>query len=320
MEGKELISIIVPIYNTEKYLKNCLDSIDNQTYQNIEVILVDDGSTDKSPIICDEYCKEHNKFKVIHKKNNGVSSAKNCGIEKSNGKYVLFVDSDDKLSNMMIELLYNNIIKYDADISMCNIVRIDESGKLIKKYKDKNEKERIDIMNKTQYVSKILDDKYYFTFPYNKLIRKSIIKNVRFRENIYYNEDGIFCLDLADNINKAVYIGPVEYYFHIRNKGSVTEQKFNDKWMTILDSYKIMEKYFDIFDEKNKSYFAYRYFCDCYKACKFLKSQKREYNDRKKELINVKKKYRKYIFKPDNVSILGKAKLLIKYISASIIF
>ena len=116
---KELISIIVPVYNVEKYLNRCIDSLISQTYQNIEIILVDDGSTDSSSEIVDGYLKKDNRIKVFHKDNGGLSDARNKGIEISKGKYLSFVDSDDYVTNTYIETLYNTIIEYEADISIC---------------------------------------------------------------------------------------------------------------------------------------------------------------------------------------------------------
>ena len=114
----EKISVIVPVYNIEKYLRKCIDSILSQTYENIEVILVDDGSTDNCGAICDEYAKIDPRIIVIHKKNAGVSAARNTGIMQCIGEYVFFVDSDDYLPIDSIEKLYNSINEYEADISI----------------------------------------------------------------------------------------------------------------------------------------------------------------------------------------------------------
>ena len=139
---EKLISIIVPVYNSEKYLEKCISSILNQTYKNIEIIIVDDGSKDKSVEICDNFSKNNKNIKVFHKKNEGVSIARNYGISKAKGDYILFIDSDDTIAKEMIYSLYNNLVDNDADISMCNIIRIDENGEYVdefnKKELDKN--------------------------------------------------------------------------------------------------------------------------------------------------------------------------------------
>ena len=111
-----LISIIIPVYNVEKYLKKCINSVINQSHKNLEIILIDDGSTDKSGIILDEYAKIDERIKVYHKKNGGLSSARNYGIKRSNGNYICFIDSDDFISKYMIENLLNNLLKTQSDI------------------------------------------------------------------------------------------------------------------------------------------------------------------------------------------------------------
>lgn len=115
----DLISIIVPVYNVEKYLNKCIDSIINQTYKNIEIILVDDGSTDNSGKICDEYLLRDSRIKVIHKNNGGLSSARNEGINISSGEYIGFVDSDDWVEPNMYEEMYKKILYSNADIVDC---------------------------------------------------------------------------------------------------------------------------------------------------------------------------------------------------------
>ena len=120
MKNNDLISVIIPIYNVEKFLSFCIDSIVNQTYKNLEIILVDDGSTDNSGKICDEYALKDNRIKVMHKQNGGVSSARNVGLNIAKGKYIGFVDSDDYVENDMFEILHNLIIKNNVDISCCN--------------------------------------------------------------------------------------------------------------------------------------------------------------------------------------------------------
>ena len=123
-ENNDLISVIVPVYNVESYLRKCLDSIVGQTYKKLEIILVDDGSTDGSGSICDEYAKEDHRIKVIHKDNDGVSSARNIGIDNVEGKYILFVDADDIVNERYVEILYIELLKHKVDIVFCGIKSI----------------------------------------------------------------------------------------------------------------------------------------------------------------------------------------------------
>ena len=117
-----LISVIVPIYNVEKYLARCVDSIVNQTYKNLEIILVDDGSPDRCPQMCDDYAEKDSRIKVVHKKNGGLSDARNAGMAVATGEYISFIDSDDWIETSMFELLINNIFQYDCEISCGGII------------------------------------------------------------------------------------------------------------------------------------------------------------------------------------------------------
>ena len=124
MKNRPIISIIVPVYNVESYLERCINSILNQTFKNFELILVDDGSTDKSGEICDSFAGYDKRIRVIHKKNGGLSSARNVGLDVSIGKYIGFVDSDDWIDEFMYEKLYRNMIKTKSDIVICNFSRV----------------------------------------------------------------------------------------------------------------------------------------------------------------------------------------------------
>ena len=131
----DLISIIIPVYRVEKYLEECLNSVINQTYANLEIILIDDGSPDRCGQICDEYAKKDERIEVIHQENQGVSNARNHGIEMAKGKYITFIDSDDYLEQDYIKYLYDEITKFNADISICGTIDIDEKNNILKRSK-----------------------------------------------------------------------------------------------------------------------------------------------------------------------------------------
>ena len=130
---KPLISIIVPIYKVEKYLKKCIQSIMNQTYLNFELILVDDGSPDDCPMICDNYAKLDNRIVVLHKQNGGLSDARNAGLDVARGEYIGFVDSDDFIANNMYEKLLSGLLAEDADMAVCNFSYVDENYRFLDK-------------------------------------------------------------------------------------------------------------------------------------------------------------------------------------------
>lgn len=128
---QDLISVIVPVFNVQNSLNMCLQSIVEQTYENLEIIVIDDGSTDSSSKICDDWCEKDNRIKVIHQENKGLAETRNVGIANSTGKYVAFVDSDDFVDSKMIETLYNVLIKTNSQISTCKFRRVDKWQKII---------------------------------------------------------------------------------------------------------------------------------------------------------------------------------------------
>ncbi len=190
------VSIIVPVYKAEKYISKCIESLVSQTLRDIEIILVDDGSPDKSGIICDEYAKQDNRIKVIHKQNGGVSSARNRGIDVANGEYILFVDSDDWVESDYAEGLLNvKTQKPDSEV-LCGYRTVYEgdSQKCVDTLfcsKEKNEKIEVSFDKYMDLIECVL-----VQAPWNKLFDKSIVikENIRFREDISLGEDIIFCL------------------------------------------------------------------------------------------------------------------------------
>ena len=198
MENKDLISIIIPVYNVELYLEKCLDSIINQTYKNIEILLVDDGSKDNSGKMCDEYAKKDNRIKVIHKENGGLSSARNCGIKNSNGKYLTFVDSDDIIELDMIESLYHLMNKYDSEIVISNIKNVFDG--IIKKEKETDE---IRVLNNIEVLEEMLYGDAYYISACGKLFKKELFENVEFPLNKVYEDVGTM-YKLYDLSNKIV--------------------------------------------------------------------------------------------------------------------
>jgi glycosyltransferase involved in cell wall biosynthesis len=229
---KDLISIIVPIYNAEKELNKCLESILSQTYQNFELILIDDGSSDNSKIICDYYEKKDSRIKVFHKQNEGVSIARNIGLEMSSGKYIGFIDSDDWVDSSMYEILYNTIITENADISLCSYV---------KEYKDDKQKvvkyNKKEVSNTYESIEKFLNGKFGGCV-WNKLFKKSIIvKN--FDKSLAIGEDSLFLYYTLKNAQKVVCLPQELYHYYVRND-SATNTKFNLKRFDTLKSSEII--------------------------------------------------------------------------------
>lgn len=171
---KEKISVLVPVYNAEKYLKKCIESILNQTYKNIELIIVNDGSNDNSYNIIEEYKNKDNRIKAVHTENKGVSHARNTCLDNASGAFFAFVDSDDYIEEDYLEILYNNLKKYNADISMCNCKTIEEDSNQshIKNFGIN----KVLVMNNEEAVENLFYYNYIRHSPWEKLYRRDIFE------------------------------------------------------------------------------------------------------------------------------------------------
>ncbi len=222
----ELISIIVPVYNVENYLDKCIESILNQTYNNTEILLIDDGSTDKSGNICDSYAHKYSRIKVIHKENGGLSDARNTGIKQATGAYLVFVDSDDYIEADMIENMYIKLIETDADVAVCNIDNVDENGNSIEKYKSPIKDE---ILNKTQALRKLVagGSYWFYVTSVNRLYKKEIFNDLLFPVGKIH-EDEFTAHYIFDRCEKIVCISKKTYKY-LRHSGSITRNGENAK-------------------------------------------------------------------------------------------
>lgn len=213
---EELISIIIPVYKVEKYINKCIDSIINQTYKNLEIILIDDGSPDNCAKICDEYAKLDNRIKVVHKKNGGQSEARNVGLDMANGKYIGFVDSDDYIKNDMFEILHKNLIEFDADIAITNIIKVKKRQKVIEEgYND------IEIYNTTNIMQMLLNN-HITNYLYNKLYKMELWKDIRLPvDRILEDMDVMY--RVLERANKVVCTNKSAYYYLIREDSSISK-------------------------------------------------------------------------------------------------
>ncbi|MCI9559123.1 MAG: glycosyltransferase [Lachnospiraceae bacterium] len=216
------ISVIIPVYNVENYLKRCIESVIKQTYKNLEIILVDDGSTDHSADICDEYAQKDKRIIVIHKKNGGLSSARNAGIGIATGDFIGFVDSDDYISENMYRNLLALILKGNYDISVCGICRTDGKRKWIKRDRS------IVTYKRDEYLKKILKINSHDPnhFACNKLYKKELFEDstVRYPESLTCEDvEGTFRIILkSKKIIESKWVG---YYYWI-NPESITASKY----------------------------------------------------------------------------------------------
>lgn len=218
----KLISIIVPVYNVENYLRRCLDSLINQTYKNLQIILVDDGSKDNCPSICDEYAKIDTRITVIHKKNAGVSAARNSGFDIAEGDYIGFVDSDDYIHPEMYEFLIKAIEEYDADLSLVwyeSVYEGESNKNLLNTYQDYKVGKVYD--NNEDIVMALYNKKFRINVgPWNKLYKKRIFDNLKYPTDKIRGEDEAVIHIILSLCNKAVVLENKMYYY-FKRKGSV---------------------------------------------------------------------------------------------------
>lgn len=217
------ISVIVPIYNVEKYLDKCVSSIVGQTYSDIEIILVDDGSPDGCPAMCEEWAKRDSRIRVIHKENGGLSSARNAGLDVARGEYISFIDSDDYISERMLESLHGAIERARADICSCGIVNVYEDGTEVAwNIKDM-------VGDSEAFLRGLYDDSAVPVAACNKLYKKELWNEMRFPEGRLC-EDAFTTYLLLDKAKLAVQISDGLYYYRIRS-GSIMTSGFRPQKM-----------------------------------------------------------------------------------------
>lgn len=215
------ISVIIPVYNVQDYLSKCLESVVNQSYANLEIILVDDGSTDSSGVICDEWVEKDSRIRVVHKENGGISEARNVGLRIATGEYIAFVDSDDIIHSKMYELLLQAMDQNGADISICHEVSFYEASFTF----DELETYSIErIENREELIVHFTDA---WSLPtnavWNKVYKRELVDSIFFVEGKYC-EDAYFVADVFLKVSKAVWIREKLYGYRVR-KGSITHNK-----------------------------------------------------------------------------------------------
>ena len=265
-----MLSIIIPVYNVEAYVEKCIKSIQNQSFKDWELILVDDGSTDGSGKICDEFSRNDNRIKVIHQENQGVSDARNKGLELSNGEFVFFVDADDWLDQGCLEHM---IPRDGIDICVCGIRRVYS-----------NEKESwttyVDQWPRKKAMQFDTKDIYYDVFNAygtvaNKVIRKSIIGNTRFLKDQSYGEDMIFFVNIIGNARKAT-INKYPYYNYFCTRQGNTFSSYQAKYA--FDSIKSLKEVYTILEQHGYAT------CGVNKiriAIRDIQRKTKEYNDKR---------------------------------------
>lgn len=233
---KDKISIIVPVYNVEQYIERCLESIINQTYKNIEIILVDDGSTDKSGIICEKYANRDQRIKVIHQENNGLSSARNKGLDIASGKYIGFVDSDDWISKDMYYILLTIALKYNADIVECGYQKIYDDRNYPKNNSIKISEDKIFIMDNIEALYEEMKWGKFTSIACNKLYKKNLFSEYRYPVGKTH-EDEYLTYQLLYSSTILVSINEIKLYYYLQKRQGAITSRFTEKNLDIYDAY-----------------------------------------------------------------------------------
>ena len=230
---KELITVIINVYNGEKFLKKCIDSVINQTYKNLEILIINDGSTDKTLDICKSYKDE--RIKIITTKNQGVSLSRNVGIDNAKGEYLYFIDADDFIELDTIEYLHSLCKNYNCDLSTCNPLVIFDYN-----FTQKKEKEKISILNSYDMLKKVLLLENMAGTTWNKLIKRELFDNIRFQNRI--TNDVVVTYKLILKCNKIIYSNQKKYYY-LKHQNCISIDGYEKKERSIDFYNAIIERY-----------------------------------------------------------------------------
>ena len=307
-----LVSIIVPVYNAENYLDFCIQSILNQTYKNIEIILIDDGSSDRSLQICRTYQETNPRIIVLSGANRGVSHARNRGLDTSSGDWIAFVDSDDCISKYFVEYLLETAEYNPSVIPASSLIRFSQDHEF--QTTEKETQKKISSIKPTKMpaanaVFLAPNEKFFRSCLYNKLYHRSLLSNsdeeLRFAESIYYGEDQLFFYSMLVNSSFLAYT-EWPLYFYRNNPMSAMNQSWNPRWNTVLDAYRQIWKLVQPYDNGRNfpPYIAYQDTC----ISLFLRNAKVGTlpADIRKEMQNiVSQRFADYLLSPD-VSIKRK--------------
>lgn len=294
-----LISVIVPVYNVEKYLHKCINSILNQTYKNLEIILIDDGSTDNSGKICDEYALKDNRIKVIHKENGGLSSARNAGLDICSGDYIGFVDSDDYIAEDMYEYLYVNLKKNNADVAMCNFYLEYQNGR-IEKVSNLND---FELSNDESIIDFYLNNNILIGI-WNKLFRHDIIKFVKFPIG-QCCEDTYIIIDWVSKCKNFIFCSQCKYYY-LKRENSLSNRNADKYLYDEVEAFSKILKYALKYNY-NCQKFAYKCVVESYKCSLDRLLFQKNNIDEQREILKIRT-----FFKKEKLKILKNSAIKIK--------
>lgn len=243
MENSIKVSVVIPVYNVEQYLPKCLTSIVQQTLKDIEIICVNDGSTDNCLKIIEEFKSKDERIKIINKENDGLGSARNAGLEYATGEYISFIDSDDYVDENFLELLYNEAKENDADVACCGVIREGVGVNEVNGQKIQLKFEEVKVSDNPDDNLKVSKSLPY-PYPWNKVYKRDFLISygIKYEENIYY-EDLIFTPFVITKAEKLISV-PDVFYHYVEREGSVTSTINDDKKSDKQKAYLMGKKYY----------------------------------------------------------------------------
>lgn len=305
---EDLISIVVPIYKVEKYLKRCVDSILAQTYKNLEIILVDDGSPDNCGAICDEYQKQDNRIQVIHKENGGLSDARNKGIDIAKGKYIAFVDSDDFIHPKFIETLYNLCIENNCEIAQVDFKRV---------YNDHiavvPEEKVVQVYTTQEFLYHLYSKDYVkMIVAWNKLYKKELFEQIRYPFGKLHEDEATTYRLVYEAKKIAISNQPLYNYFF--EESSITNKKYNEKRLDILEIQKQRAEFFKEKREQVIYELSMKQYCltlmNAYiNSKRYLPNTKQRQKEMRKEFKQIAKEVLHY----EHVKLKSKVAIVVAY-------
>lgn len=314
MNGKkELVSVIIPIYNVEEYLPDCIQSVLKQSYRNLEIILIDDGSTDKSGLICDEFAQQDNRVIVIHQENCGISQVRNRGVKEARGNYLFWVDSDDYVAENIIEKLYYNLVQQDVDMSICNYTQGSEREH---QFENDKETEKFEVFDSKKGLELIYKNPHYsfiMAASWAKLIKKSLYEGLEYPDGKIF-EDIYMSHKLISKCKKIAYTNKTMYYYYQWPESILGKKLYIEK----LDYLGAFEERIHFFQKLGLSELGEKARIQYLHALMWEYSRAKDILHDTRMVKHVKKEYRKfYTFGTENKNVRHETKvyMLCFYIS-----
>lgn len=278
------ISVVVPVYNVEKYFDNCVESLVNQTYSDLEIILVDDGSSDGCPQMCDEWAEKDTRIKVIHKTNGGLSDARNAGMKIATGKYISFIDSDDYIALDFFDTLLSVMEKENSDIVECSVVKFYEDGR----FEEYSDDLAVTTFETESALSGLISENPFHQHVWNKLYKAQLVKDIPYAVG-KLNEDEFWTYQVFGRAKKVSKINKTMYYYFQRSS-SIMGESYNIRRIDALEGKSNRQKYI----EKNYSNLAVQAKIDFYGSCMFAYQCVLKYlsGKEKREAITRIKRYK----------------------------